>query len=69
MIYDAPLEPDEQRRMLRINIAEQTGWTLDYIDNLSMADIGDYISVTDATERAKAKIRKQKSKEKKRGAK
>ncbi len=46
--------------MMRVNIARETGWTFDYIDSLNMADVGDYISVLDATERAKAKIRKQK---------
>jgi hypothetical protein len=46
--------------MMRVNIARETGWTFDYIDSLNMADVGDYISVLDATEKAKAKIRKQK---------
>lgn len=61
-MYDAPLDPDTQRRMMRITIAENTGWTLDYIDSLSMADVGDYIAVTDAIERAKLKMRKKNGK-------
>lgn len=43
-----PLSEEEARRVNRINLAERFGWTLDYIDTLSYADMADIRAVIGA---------------------
>jgi hypothetical protein len=38
--------------MLRWSLAEKFGWSLEYVDNLSMADIHDWIQIEDGRARA-----------------
>lgn len=46
---------EQQRAILRWRLAEATGWTLDYIDSLSMGALWEWLSIRDAD----AKYRKQ----------
>ena len=43
---------DMPQEFFRWQMAEKFGWTLEYIDNLSMADLREYMQVMDG--RAKA---------------
>lgn len=36
----------------RWRIAEETGWTLEYIDDMSMADVQEWLSVRDGETKA-----------------
>jgi len=56
------LTPSEQRRLLRMEIATDTGWTLHYIDSLPLTDVGDYVAVRDAKQKASERRRKGKKK-------
>lgn len=47
-MYDADISAEEQARVLRVNLAKETGWTLDYIDSLSLDEIGTFFAVVDA---------------------
>lgn len=47
-MYDADISAEEQARVLRVNLAKETGWTLDYIDGLSLDEIGTFFAVVDA---------------------
>ena len=41
----------------RWKLAEQFGWTLHEVDNLSMADYHEYLQVTDARNKAAQKVK------------
>lgn len=60
MVYDAQPTPEEVIRILRIDIAKETGWSLEYIDQLSIEDVGDYIGVTVGRQKAEDKLNKTK---------
>lgn len=47
-VFGEPLTGDHARRYARIVMARQTGWTLDYIDGLSLTDWLDYVAVARA---------------------
>ena len=40
--------PDLLIRIMRIRIATETGWTLEYIDNLGLNDVGDIFAYMNA---------------------
>jgi len=41
----------------RWHLAEQYGWTLDYVDSLSLADMTEYYQVQDGLGKARAEMR------------
>lgn len=47
MVYDADITAEEQARVLRVNLAKETGWTFDYIDSLPIEEIGMFFAVVD----------------------
>lgn len=48
--------------MLRVNLAKETGWTLDYIDSLSLDEIGTFFAVLDAQNKIEQKHMRAQSK-------
>lgn len=46
--WKQPVTVDEQWAILRWRLAQATGWSLEYIDELSYADIREYLAVADA---------------------
>lgn len=55
VIYEADITADEQARVLRVNLARETGWTLEYIDSLPLDEIGTFFAVIDAQHRIEHK--------------
>lgn len=41
------LDGQEPPERVRWNLAEKFGWTLEYIDSLSMADLHEYLQIQD----------------------
>jgi hypothetical protein len=41
--YDAPLTAEQEWRILRQRIARETGWTLEYIDQMGFPDLEDFL--------------------------
>lgn len=60
-MFNTPLEGDEQVQVLKMKMALELGWTLEYIDSLSVKQMGIYIAIKTAeakiteNERAKSK--------------
>lgn len=48
LFYKTRGESPAPVELLRWQIAERYGWSLEYIDNLSMADIHEYLQIQDA---------------------
>lgn len=56
--YDAPLTPEQSWSTIRVRIASETGWSLEYIDNLAFPDISQFLqywSAKSKIEEAQAK--------------
>ena len=51
-VADAPLTLDHWWALMRWEIAEHTGWTLEYIEALSFEAIWEYLSVNDGNAKA-----------------
>lgn len=62
VVYDADITAEEQARVLRVNLARETGWTFDYIDSLSLDEIGSFFAVVDAQNKIEQKQIRAKSK-------
>ena len=58
LIYETPLSHKDQWRFLRMEVAEATGWNLEYIDNLSVNDVGDWIAVRSSKAKAEQKLKR-----------
>jgi hypothetical protein len=46
------LNEEEEWTWIRWSLAEKFGWTLEYIDNLSLGDIYDYYQLQDGRNKA-----------------
>lgn len=51
------MDYDEQLRVLEWNLVELSGWTLEYIRNLSLKDIQNHLSIVDAKAKIQSKSR------------
>ena len=47
--WGRPVGLDEWHSALRWEIAKETGWTLEYIDELSLNDVWEYLSIKSGT--------------------
>lgn len=46
------MTPDRNRRYLRVRLAQEFHWTLDYIDNLPQQDVHDIFAVMEGQQKA-----------------
>lgn len=53
-----PIRREDWWKDVRWKIAESTGWSLGYIDNLSMGDIWEWLSVRDGNAKADAAVQR-----------
>jgi hypothetical protein len=44
-VFGEALPPGQSYRLLRIQMARETGWPLHYIDGLPLAEVLDYLAV------------------------
>ena len=51
---DERVDQRDQWAYLRVSLAQRFGWTLDYIDRLSEADVLDILGVLDGIEEGEA---------------
>lgn len=53
MVWNAPIDADSAWSATRWQIAFDTGWVLDVIDNLPLAIVSEYLTVQDALSKAR----------------
>lgn len=53
--HDDMLTPDRRRRFERVRLAQEFGWTFDYIDAMPEQDKRDVFAVIDGQEKARKK--------------
>jgi len=52
--FEPELDWETQYRITRVQLALDTGWTLEYIDNMSLEDYGDILAFLDGKNKANA---------------
>lgn len=62
MLFDAPLAPKDSHMLTKVRLAQEFGWTFDYIDTLSHADIVKTWAVIGAQRKAEPILRKRRKK-------
>jgi hypothetical protein len=54
-VYDADITAEEQAKVLRVNLVKETGWTFEYVDSLSLDEIGTFFAVVDGQNKIEKK--------------